>query len=99
MEARTLRIPEVAKILQVNVSTAYQYARKGIIPATRVGKHWRVLEEALREWMRPRKPFQPSAVRDLPPGRDPSLRAIGTLPGDGTLSRDIDGQLYGLRNR
>jgi excisionase family DNA binding protein len=46
---RTYRIPEIAEILRIRPATAYDYARRGIIPTIRVGRTVRVTEAGLAE--------------------------------------------------
>lgn len=48
---KLLRIPEVAKILDVSVERAYQLARTEAIPVVRLGRQLRVDAEQLRRWM------------------------------------------------
>jgi excisionase family DNA binding protein len=40
---------QAAEILGVSEATARQWARKGIVPARKIGKPWRFLESELRE--------------------------------------------------
>ncbi|MBI5376330.1 MAG: helix-turn-helix domain-containing protein [Candidatus Schekmanbacteria bacterium] len=54
MEMKILTIPEVAKLLQINMHTAYRYAKEGKIPAVRIGGSWRVREEILEQWLKER---------------------------------------------
>lgn len=51
---KLLTIKEVAKVLKINEHTAYRYAKDGKIPATRVGRSWRVLESVLEDWLKER---------------------------------------------
>lgn len=48
---KLLTIQEVAAILKIDKFTAYRYAKEGTIPAIRVGRNWRFLEEVLEEWL------------------------------------------------
>lgn len=48
---KILTIREAAKALKINEHTAYRYAKEGKIPATRVGRSWRVIEEVLEKWL------------------------------------------------
>ena len=48
---KILTIKEVAKILKINEHTAYRYAKEGRIPATRVGRNWRMIEEIMEDWL------------------------------------------------
>jgi excisionase family DNA binding protein len=42
---------QAADYLQVHTKTVIEYARKGIIPARKLGANWRFLKSALREWL------------------------------------------------
>ena len=48
---KLLTIQEVASLLRIDKFTVYRYAKEGIIPAIRVGRNWRFLEECLKEWL------------------------------------------------
>lgn len=48
---RYLTVSEVADYLQLSVETVYMYARTGVIPATKIGKHWRFSLDRLEDWM------------------------------------------------
>ncbi len=48
---KILTIEEAAKILKINKHTAYRYAKEGKLPATRVGRNWRFLEEVLENFL------------------------------------------------
>ena len=48
---RYLTVTEVSDYLQLSVETIYMYARTGVIPATKIGKHWRFSLDRLEEWM------------------------------------------------
>ena len=48
---RYLTVAEVADYLQLSIETIYMYARTGVIPATKIGKHWRFSLDRLEEWM------------------------------------------------
>ncbi|TFG62383.1 MAG: helix-turn-helix domain-containing protein [Gemmatimonadales bacterium] len=48
---RYLTVAEVADYLQLSMETVYMYARTGVIPATKIGKHWRFSLERIEEWM------------------------------------------------
>lgn len=39
---------QAAEILSISTATVRAYARSGIIPARKIGKHWRFLETELR---------------------------------------------------
>jgi excisionase family DNA binding protein len=40
---------EVAELLRMPTSTVYQLARKGVLPASRLGRTWRFLRPRLEE--------------------------------------------------
>lgn len=48
---KLLTIQEVASLLKIDKLTAYKYAKEGKIPAIRVGRNWRFLEDVLEEWL------------------------------------------------
>ena len=48
---KLLKIKEVASILKIDKITTYKYAKDGTIPAIRIGRNWRFLEEVLEEWL------------------------------------------------
>ena len=48
---RLLRIAEVADVLRVSTARAYELARKGVIPAVRLGRQVRVDSERLEKWI------------------------------------------------
>jgi excisionase family DNA binding protein len=41
--------PEVAELLRMPRSTVYELARKGVLPASRLGRTWRFLRPRLEE--------------------------------------------------
>lgn len=45
-------IPEIADLLGVSTQRAYEMARRGLIPAVRMGRQVRVDMESLNEWIR-----------------------------------------------
>jgi excisionase family DNA binding protein len=45
-----LTVSEVAEYFQLSTETVYLYARTGVLPATRIGKHWRFSIDRLNEW-------------------------------------------------
>ncbi len=44
-------ISEVAEYLRLSVETLYKYVQRGMIPAAKVGRHWRFDKEAIDRWM------------------------------------------------
>lgn len=43
--------PEVAELLRMPTSTVYELARKGVLPASRLGRTWRFLRPRLEEML------------------------------------------------
>jgi excisionase family DNA binding protein len=50
--SRILTVEETAEVCQVTPRTVYDWLKLGRIPGRKVGKVWRVPEEALLEFMR-----------------------------------------------
>ena len=48
---RLLLVREVAEVLRVPRSRAYELVREGLIPSIRLGRQVRIEESALREWI------------------------------------------------
>jgi excisionase family DNA binding protein len=42
---------EVAELLKLRHSTVLHLSRRGILPAFKIGKHWRYRRSDLEEWM------------------------------------------------
>ncbi|TEB08612.1 Helix-turn-helix domain protein [Pelotomaculum schinkii] len=45
-----MSVPEVAEILGIGVSRAYQYAKDGLFPVFKLGKRIRVPKKQFYEW-------------------------------------------------
>ena len=64
-----LRVPEVAKRLNLSRATVYDYCQRGIIPSVRIGASVRVPADELEDWLKSNMRMQPphthasSAVR------------------------------------
>jgi len=56
--AEILTVLEVAHFLRVPKSTVYKLARRGQLPARRIGKHWRFLWKDIEEWVQRRSEGQ-----------------------------------------
>src|SRR5215211_3454932 len=52
LEKDLLSAEDVAGLLGVKESTVWRWCREGNLPALKVGKHWRVRQEALEEFLR-----------------------------------------------
>ena len=53
-DTNILTAPEAAQLLQLPKATVYRLAHSGVIPGTKIGKHWRFLRSQLYLWMRDR---------------------------------------------
>ena len=42
---------DVAGLLRIPVSTVYDLARRGVLPAHRVGRAWRFLRQEIEDWL------------------------------------------------
>lgn len=49
-DKKYLTVSGVAEYFQLSTETVYLYARTGVLPATRIGKHWRFSIDRLNEW-------------------------------------------------
>jgi len=49
--ARVMNVDEVARYLGVVPDTVYRKARRGEIPAVKMGKMWRFPKETLDKWL------------------------------------------------
>ncbi len=47
----TYTVDEVAAVLGIGRSVAYQYVRTGVIPAERIGRRWLVSRKRLHAWL------------------------------------------------
>ena len=54
LDNEVLTVMEVAQFLRVPKSTVYKLARLGQLPASKIGKHWRVLRHDLEVWVHSR---------------------------------------------
>jgi excisionase family DNA binding protein len=52
VERDIMTVQEVAEYLRLNEMTIYRLARKGEIPALKVGRTWRFKKELINEWFR-----------------------------------------------
>ena len=51
MDEEILEVDGAARVLGVSARTVYALARKGEIPAMRIGREWRFALKNLREWV------------------------------------------------
>lgn len=52
METKLMTIQQAAEYLNVSRETLYKYAQRGMIPAARIGRHWRFDQQTLSDWMK-----------------------------------------------
>ena len=99
---KVLTINEVAKILGINIHTAYRYAREGKIPSVRIGRSWRVVQETFEVWIKGKmsknieEELYGGLEKNLKPEDDPFRKVMGIFTGGPILSspEDIDEELY-----
>jgi len=48
----TLNIPQASKVCKISVSKTYDLARRGIIPASRIGNRYVFIKSDLINWLR-----------------------------------------------
>ena len=60
-QKRYLTVSEVADYLQLSVETVYMYARTGVLPATKIGKHWRFSLDRIEDWISRQAPEEAQA--------------------------------------
>jgi excisionase family DNA binding protein len=56
MEALTYSVDEVAALLGVARSVAYEAVRTGLVPAIRVGRRWLIPRKRFHDWLDGRDP-------------------------------------------
>ena len=44
-------VPQVARILNMNLGTIYQLLRNGVIPAKRLGRRWVISRNRFHQWL------------------------------------------------
>jgi excisionase family DNA binding protein len=49
--ADVLTAKEVAELLHLPKSTVYDLARRGVLPAHRVGRAWRFVRQEIEQWL------------------------------------------------
>ncbi len=49
--ARILTVRQAAEVLQASEETVRDWLRRGRIPGRRVGRSWRISEDALLDWL------------------------------------------------
>lgn len=51
-DGEVMTIQDVARYLRISEAKVYELARKGAIPALRIGKAWRFQKDLLKQWVR-----------------------------------------------
>lgn len=59
-----LTLQDVANLLKVHPNTVYRLARKGAIPAFKIGTDWRFQRSSIEEWMSARRSVESASVAD-----------------------------------
>ncbi len=77
--SRVLSTEAAAELLGVEVSTVRKWLRRGRIPGRRVGKLWRIPEQALIEWLRGPELREAPAPVSTPESRDRAALVRATL--------------------
>lgn len=54
--ADILTLGEAASFLKIGRSTLYSLARRGHVPARKIGREWRFVSSALVDWLLARRP-------------------------------------------
>lgn len=49
--ADVLTAKQVAELLHIPKSTVYDLARRGVLPAHRVGRAWRFVRQEIEQWL------------------------------------------------
>ncbi len=60
-----LTLDELAAYLKRGRSTLYKMARKGQIPASKIGREWRFERDAIDAWLRQQSPQLPESKASL----------------------------------
>ena len=84
-------LKDLAEKLDVSVATLRSYVEQGRLRAIRVGRSYRVTEEALKAFLQSSS-ASPAYAPGAPEG-DPILQVAG-IGEDGGLTRHIDRELY-----
>jgi excisionase family DNA binding protein len=63
-QMRVLTLKDAAELLKCHPSTLYRLAKRGTIPAFRLGGTWRFAESHLIEWMRDQTKALAKPIRD-----------------------------------
>ncbi len=77
---QVMTVEQVAAYLQLNRLTVYRYIREGQIPATKIGKAYRVLRADLDRFLESRRTVSPTSPRR--PAHRPSLERLPVPSGD-----------------
>ena len=84
-------LKEISEQLDVSVVTLRIYIDEGRLKAVRLGRKYRVTQEALQDFLQSR-PATSNDEMGLPED-DPILQVIG-IGADGKLTQDMDRELY-----
>lgn len=84
---------ELTSILRLNIFTLRRYVREGRLRAIKIGRNYRVTENALKEFLSCLETKR--APSSLPPENDPILEILGVWEDESMTNEDIDKALYG----
>ena len=51
MDSELLTAEEISKFLRLPLSTIYKLAQEKKLPGFKVGRHWRLRNDSIREWV------------------------------------------------
>ncbi len=82
---------EAAEMLRVSPKTVWAWIRRGLLPAVRVGRLWRVRASDLEAFVE-RRGWMDADLTHLPPyeweGEIPPMRPVRYIPGRGFIVED-----------
>lgn len=84
-------LKEISKKLKLHPVTLRGYIERGRLEAVKIGRSYRVTEDALQAFL---LKYKAKPRKHLDPKKDPLLKVIGIFS-DGNLTKDIDKALYG----
>ncbi len=93
---KVMTVKEASTFLKLPLSTLYDLTKKGKIPATKCGKHWRYLEEDILAFLHGARP-QPQALPSTPKEQRQFQRLNCDL--EGILHPELKSSAATLRGR
>lgn len=68
--ARILTVKQAAELLQADADTVREWLRRGRIPGRRIGREWRISEDALQDWLKGAGPQARVSARGILAGKE-----------------------------